>query len=142
MQISTRFPIAVHILVCTAALSGEYKMTSEFLALSAGVNPVIIRRLSSQLKKHGLLNVPPGTGGASLARPAAEITLYDVYRAVQSVGGAGLFSMHGRPNPACAIGRNIEALLEGPMNEAQLALENSLKKTTIAELVVEVKKTA
>lgn len=134
MRISTRFSIAVHMLLCVATLEGQYKVTSDFLAASVGVNPVIIRRLSSRLKKHGLLNVPPGTGGASLGRPAEAITLYDVYRAVGSVDSKRLFSMHERPNPACAVGRSIQPLLNRHMNAAQIALENSLKNTNLAEL--------
>ena len=134
MQISTRFSIAVHILLCVTALAGKHKTTSEFLASSVGVNPVMIRKISSQLKKSGLLDVQPGTGGASLGRPAGSISLYDVYRAVESVGNNSLFNMHERPNPACAIGRNIEPLLNTHMENAQKALENSLKNTTIAAL--------
>lgn len=114
-------------------------MTSEFLAASAGVNPVVIRKISSQLKKAGLLNVPPGTGGASLGRPASGISLYDVYHAVESVGQGSLFSMHERTNQACPVGSNIEKLLGAQMEEAQKALENSLKKTSISDLAAELK---
>lgn len=140
MQISTRFSIAVHMLLCAATLSREYKITSEFMSGSVGVNPVVIRRLSSQLKKHGLLEVPPGTGGASLGRPAEEISLYDVYRAMESVGNERLFNIHERPNPVCPVGRSIQSLLHERMREAQLALEDSLKKTTIADLAAQFKK--
>ena len=142
MQISTRFSISTHMLLCVATLADSYKMTSEFMASSVGVNPVIIRKLSAQLKKHGLLNIPPGTGGATLARPAAEITLYDVYQAVGSVDEKCIFNMHERPNPACVIGRNIEPLLDTHMRAAQQALEDSLKHATIADLAAGIKNSA
>lgn len=138
MQISTRFSIAVHILLCAEILNGQYKLTSEFLAASVGANPVVIRRLSAQLKKAGLLRVPPGTGGAGLGRPAGEISLYDVYKAVEAVEENSLFNLHERPNPACVVGRNIETLLNGRLRAAQLALEDSLKETSIADLAAQV----
>ena len=45
MQISSRFTIAVHMLACMEAFRDEYKVTSDFLAASIQVNPVIIRRI-------------------------------------------------------------------------------------------------
>ena len=51
MQISSRFTIATHMLVIIALKGKESKVTSDFLASSVGVNPVIIRKTLSQLKK-------------------------------------------------------------------------------------------
>ena len=45
------------------------------------------------------------TGGAALARPAAGITLLEVFRAVET---SALISLHhSAPNPACMVGREI-----------------------------------
>lgn len=49
MQISSRFTIAIHVLICIDTFRNDRKMTSEFLASSVNVNPVIIRRLLQQL---------------------------------------------------------------------------------------------
>ena len=49
MQISSRFTVAVHIFACIHTFGGERKVTSEFLAMSTNVNPVIIRKILSQL---------------------------------------------------------------------------------------------
>ncbi|CDD64615.1 rrf2 family protein [Firmicutes bacterium CAG:882] len=43
MQISSRFTLAVHIFACIEAFGDENKVTSDFLAASANVNPVIMR---------------------------------------------------------------------------------------------------
>lgn len=51
MQISSRFTIATHMLIIIALKGKESKVTSDFLASSVGVNPVIIRKTLSQLKK-------------------------------------------------------------------------------------------
>ncbi|MBK3299482.1 Rrf2 family transcriptional regulator, partial [Streptococcus oralis] len=63
MQISSRFTIATHMLIIIAIKGQESKVTSDFLAASVGVNPVIIRKTLSQLKKAGLISVARGTGG-------------------------------------------------------------------------------
>ena len=69
MQITSRFTIAVHMLLCMDVFQEEYKVTSEFMAFSIGVNPVIVRKLLSQLKDAGLAEVRRGPGGAAATRP-------------------------------------------------------------------------
>ena len=68
MQISSRFTIGTHVLIMIALQGEKTKVTSDFLAGSVGVNPVIIRKTLSQLKKAGLIHVARGTGGAELAQ--------------------------------------------------------------------------
>lgn len=80
MQFSSRLPIAAHILMCIVRFGEDCKITSDFLAGSVNVNPVIIRRTLGQLKKAGLVRVEAGVGGASLAKPPEEITLLDIFR--------------------------------------------------------------
>lgn len=134
MQISSRFTIAVHTLLCVACFSAEHKVTSTFIASSVNVNPVVIRRTLGQLKEAGLVTVEAGVGGTSLARPAEKITLLDVFRAVDCVSG-DLFSFHPNPNPECPVGRNIHAVVDGELLAAQEALENRLAQTTLADLI-------
>ena len=62
MQISSRFTIAIHILACVETLGEDYKITSDFLASSIQVNPVVVRKILSQLKRAGLIQVTRGTG--------------------------------------------------------------------------------
>lgn len=64
MQISSRFTMAIHIFACIDTFEKDYKITSDFLAESVNVNPVIIRKLLSQLKGAGLITVKRGSGGA------------------------------------------------------------------------------
>ena len=94
MQISSRFTIAIHMLTCMETFKEEYKITSDFLASSINVNPVIIRRILSQLKEAGLIEVKRGTGGAGIIKPLEEITFLDVYRAVECIEENTLFHFH------------------------------------------------
>ena len=64
MQISSRFTIAVHVLICIETFKDEQKVTSDFLASSVNVNPVVIRRILQQLKAAGIVKVARGTGWA------------------------------------------------------------------------------
>ena len=133
MQISSRFTAALHILIC-ADVFREERVTSDFLAASVNTNPVVVRRLLAQLKAAGLIRVARGTGGLRLAKALDEITLLDVYRAVDPVEEDSLFRFHESPNPACPVGRNIHGLLDGRLRAAQEAMERELRAHDLAEL--------
>lgn len=138
MKITSRFTVAVHTLLVINAFQDKVKTTSEFIAGSVNVNPVVIRRTMQSLKAAGMIDVKAGSGGARLARRPEDITLFDVYSAVDSVEG-DLFHFHENPNPACPVGRNIHAVLDVKLHEAQAALENQLKKTTLADLAGQIR---
>ena len=96
MQIPSRFTIATHMLIIIALKGKESKVTSDFLAASVGVNPVIIRKTLSQLKKAELISVAHGTGEQRF-KDLKDISLLDVYQAVECLGKTGqLFSFHGQ----------------------------------------------
>lgn len=139
MKITSRFTVAVHSLLCIYHFGQTQKVTSEFIAASVGVNPVVVRRTLLSLKSAGIVDVRAGSGGASLLRDPARITLYDVYRAVDCVEGE-LFNFHDSPNRDCPVGRNIHAVLDGKLAAAQSAMENELKKTTLSDLIGELDK--
>ncbi len=133
MKITSRFTIAVHTLLAIYVLGNKYKMTSDFIASSVNVNPVVIRRTLSSLKAAGIIDVKAGSGGALPAKDAEDITLYDIYTAVDCVDG-DLFNFHENPNPECPVGKNIHAVLDSHLSDAQAALENELKSVTLADL--------
>ena len=135
MQISSRFTIAVHVLIVIEAFHRDYKTTSEFIASSVNVNPVVIRRVLQQLKKAGIVEVQRGTGGASLARAPEEITLLDVYQAVDSVNKGQLFHFHENPNPACPVGRNIHNIMDARLESIQQAMEAEMQSVTIRDVM-------
>ena len=135
MKITSRFTVAVHTLLAIYAFEGERKLTSEFIASSVNVNPVVIRRTLQSLKAAGLVDVRVGTGGAVSVKKASEITLFDIYSAVDCVDG-NLFNFHENPNPDCPVGRSIHKLLDPRLADAQAAMENELRKVTLEELRV------
>ncbi|MBM7645926.1 Rrf2 family protein [Scopulibacillus daqui] len=139
MKISSRFTVAVHIL-SLLSIDGNSSCTSEWIAGSVNTNPVIIRRVIGKLKKAGLVNVRPGTGGAYLLKDLDEITLLDVYKAVEVVEEGQLFQIHDQPNPECPVGRNIESVLQVVLERAQSAMEQVLAEITMKHLVSDINK--
>jgi len=140
VQITSKFTAAVHILTCIEVFGGEMRVTSDFLSGSTDVNAVIVRNVLGQLREAGIVETRQGSGGAHLAKPTSEITLYDVYRAVECTDDTGLFRFHENPNAKCPVGRNIHKVMDGRLEAAQAALENELKLTTLAEVVADTKK--
>lgn len=135
MTIATRFSIAVHVLMLLDA-GPDGAATSEWMAASVGVNPVTVRTVVGLLRRAGIVHTQQGVSGARLARPLAQITLLDVYRAVERT--RGLFSIHAKPNPACPVGANIQAALEGCFSSAQAALEATLEATNLQQVLDDV----
>lgn len=134
MKISSRFTVAVHIL-SLVTLDRSVVCTSEWIAESVNTNPVVIRRVMGKLKQAGLIDIRRGQGGVKLLKPLHEITLLDVYRAVEVVDEGELFQMHENPNPNCPVGANIQGVLELILFRAQDAMEAVLKEVTMKELV-------
>jgi len=134
MQISSRFTIALHIFTCVETFKDEYKITSDFLASSINTNPVIIRNILSQLRKANLIRVLRGTGGIEVTRDLKDITFYDVYEAIEPLENGDLFHFHEAPNPDCPVGRNIHLLLDDKLKSIQRAMEDEMRKYTLADL--------
>lgn len=134
MQISSRFTIAMHMLMCILTADDGVKVTSDFLAGSIGVNPVIIRNLLSKLKRAGIIDVKRGTGGAALVMAPEEITFYDVFVALDCVDNISMFHFHQNPNPNCFVGRNIHDILDDKLDRIQTAMECELKAITLADV--------
>jgi DNA-binding IscR family transcriptional regulator len=137
LSISSRFAVGIHILALLE-INKEGTSSSEFLAGSVNTNPVVIRKIMGMLKKAGLVEVHPGIAGAKLARDLSDITLLDVYKAVNVVQENELFSIHEEPNPSCPVGRNIQDTIVPVFTAAQSALEKTLQNVTLEDVVKDI----
>ena len=135
MQISSRFTIALHILTALETFQGLCRVTSDFLAGSVRVNPVVIRNILLQLKAAGLVKVTRGRGCISMLKTPKEISLLDVYRAIEPLECDKLFAFHKNPNPACPVGRNIHNILDGRLTEVQKAMEDKLENMKLSDVL-------
>ena len=133
IQFSSRVPIAVHLLLAIVSFEGKEKTTSVFLAGSVNVNPVIIRNTLGQLKAAGLVTVKAGEGGSSLAKEPKDITLMDIFNAVEKE--EELFHFHENPNPECPVGKNVHAVLDNRFFAIQEAMKQQMKSITLQNLI-------
>ena len=137
MSTSSRFAVAVHVLTLMA-WSDEECLKSDQMAVSVNTNPVVIRRMLCELAEDKLVSSQTGsTGGSRLARNPEQITLLDVYRAVESVD---VFSLHPKhPNRDCPVGSSIGTVLEEVRTEIDSAIEQVLAGITIGDVVLRLK---
>lgn len=139
MKISSRLSVAIHIL-SVLSIGKDNVCTSELIAGSVNTNPVVIRRVIGMLKKAGLVNVNAGCGGAYLLKSIENITLLDIYKAVEVVKEGKLFQIHEEPNPKCIVGSNIEDVLENILIRAERAMEDVLQNVTMKNVVTDLLK--
>ncbi len=137
LSISSRFSVGIHILALIN-LNKEGISSSEFLAGSVNTNPTLIRKIMGMLKKAGLIEVQPGIAGAKLAKEPSNISLLDVYKAVDVVQEKELFNVHENPHPECLVGRNIQDSITPVLSAAQLAMEKVLENVTIEDIVEDI----
>jgi len=133
MNNNTRFTVAIHILTLLA-YCGPEPLTSEFIAGSVNTNPVVIRRILANLRQAGLVSSQGGPGGGwQLLKAPETVTLRQVFLAMEETS---IFPLHSSdPNPLCPVGRTIQQALMRCFQSAQVALEQDLDRTTIAQLV-------
>ncbi|WP_080240070.1 RrF2 family transcriptional regulator [Spirosoma rigui] len=126
-----RFAISMHILTLLAQADGEW-LTSELIAGSISINPVLARKELSNLRNSGLVISREGkNGGSKLAKSAEQIRLSDVFMATRQ--GAFLGTSRNSPNPNCPVGKQINQHLNDLYREAEEALVQKLGDSTLAD---------
>ncbi len=135
MQISMKCSVAVHCLIFIHEAKGVARVTSTLLAESTGCNPVVIRNILSALKKAGLITVHRGTGGAELCADPAEITLYQIYSALEPEGVTSLIGIHPCQGRPCPVAQNIRQVLENPYHKIEDAVRASMESITLQSML-------
>lgn len=126
-----KFAISVHILTLLAKFKGEW-ISSDFLAGSININPVLVRKELVNLREKGFVISKEGkAGGSQLALDATAIRMADVYASVREAGFLGKAS--NKPNPECPVGRQIDQHLDSLYEDAEKALTHSLAQMTLSE---------
>ena len=136
MAATSQFSIAVHILTIIAK-SDEPRVKSDYLARSVNTNPVVIRRLLSDLQESNLVISQVGaTGGTSLSKLPKDIRLSDIYK---SVVCGEVFALHSKkPDENCPVGRNIAAVLCGLQKEIDKTIEEKLGQYTLRDVIEQI----
>lgn len=135
MQISMKCSIAVHCLIFIHEAKGIAKVTSSLLAQSTGCNPVIIRNILSALKKAGLITIPRGTGGAELCLDPSQITLYQIYTALEPDGVSSIIGIHPCQDRPCPVAQNIGKVLQTPYHRIEDAIRQAMEEVTLESMI-------
>lgn len=132
MKYSTRLSDAVHILVIIA-INPVGDMSSAAIAESVATNPGFIRQLMSLLRKGNIIRSTAGHAKPELAADPSEISLFDIYKAVE--GDKPLLHLNTHTNPACGAGMNIQRSLQTFYDEFQTAAEEYLKGIKLSYII-------
>jgi Rrf2 family protein len=128
MAQNTRFAMSVHALCLLA--EGDKTHTSQDIAESLKINPVVVRRTLAALQSAGIIASSKGpNGGSRLARSAKQISLADIYRATES---SSLFHL---PEAAMPEQRGTVAALGGVLKKAQSCFEDELEQISLSQLL-------
>jgi Rrf2 family protein len=137
MLSSSRFVVAVHVLSILARHYGKGPVCSHMIAQSVHTNPVVIRRLMSALEKSGLVLSTAGrAGGFALARGPSEVSLADIYCAVED---ETVFRMHKLdPDTECPVAGQMRDVLIPHLRAAELAMTGALRGSTLNEVAMSI----
>lgn len=134
----TRFSSAIHTLILIA--ESEKPMTSEDIAGSVGTNASYIRKIIGLLKKKDIIESHRGISGFALKPKAEELTLLQIYQAVNEEERVRLFDLHQNPNDQCIVGRHIEPVLTELFVEMEEAAALALSGKTLADCIGGIRK--
>lgn len=132
-----RFIISMHILTLMDHNQGEW-LSSDFMASSMNINPVLVRKELSNLRKHGFVETKEGkNGGSMLNKPSDEIRLSDVYLSIDDQASFG--KLFADPNPKCPVGRQINDRIVEINKRIENVIVKELGQKTLAEFSSEFK---
>jgi Rrf2 family protein len=135
---NTQFAIATHIMAALGHAAGE-EVNSAEIAGSVNTSSSFVRRILAKLSKAGLVKTATGKGGSCwLARPARQISLLDIYRAVEAPKA---FAIHQYPpEKQCPVSCGIKPVLSRVLADTQQAVEGSLQRKSLAAVISDLTK--
>jgi Rrf2 family protein len=129
MAANLRFSTGIEALALMATEPEKFH-TSHALATALATNPVVIRRLLSTLSRAGLVSSVKGpSGGTRLAKSPKQITLRDIYRALD----AGEL-LHQTAHDSAET-KDLKKTMRSVFRKAQKSLEEELDSTTLNQLL-------
>jgi DNA-binding IscR family transcriptional regulator len=133
MAANSRMATAVQIL-CVMVYKGPGGTNAEIIARSLRTNPVVVRRLLKCMQHAGLVEIRPGKdGGANLSREPDDITLDQIFQAVET--DTDVFALRQDGNPNCPVNARMKDLLVPIFTATNAAVGNTLRQTTLGSLV-------
>lgn len=135
MRLNTKCSIALHCLVFISEYEDKVKVTSELLAKSTGCNSAAIRSILNALQKAGIISIVRGIGGAHLNQAPENLTIWEVYHALEPDGLDHFIGFHPNPSDKCPVGKQIQTVLQKPYEEIGAAVKDTMEKITLQQLL-------
>lgn len=129
----TKFSSAIHTLILIS--KSETPMNSEQIATSVGTNASYIRKLTTRLRKSGIIEGRRGISGFKLVKKPEDISLLDIYDSVMETENLHIFDIHQNPNDECIVGHNIRPVLNGMFRNMEERVENELSSITLKDAI-------
>ncbi len=137
MAANTRFAVAIHT-AAMLAFADKLRVSSETISRSVSTNPVVVRRVISLLAKHGIVEVRKGqAGGAALSRPPSEITLEEIYQAIEPHPLVSVPKSAGESSE-CRVARFAGPVLAEFFASAEAGFLDRLSGFTLADVLAAV----
>lgn len=131
MKRNSRLSLALHTLGHMAGDPGRIR-TSADIADHAGTNPVVVRRVLGKLRQAGLLISEKGhAGGWKLARAPQDITLADVYLALDE---RLIATASDEPAHSCSVEDALHRRVADVMKDIEQNLISRLGETRISDV--------
>ena len=127
----TKFSSAIHTLILIS--ESEMPMNSEQIATSVGTNASYIRKLTTRLRKSGIIEGRRGISGFKLVKKPEDISLLDIYDSVMETENLHIFDIHQNPNDECIVGHNIRPVLNGMFRNMEERVEKELSSITLKD---------
>jgi|SRR6218665_499713 len=128
-MISGKFAITLHILTLLSK-SPEAFLSSDYIAGSMNMNPVLVRKEIANLKKNNIVESKEGkNGGTRLLKPASEITLEDIFK--MTFDRVSLGFSKNVPNPNCPVGKQINNQLDSLYGDINLNIGKQLSEISL-----------
>ena len=130
-MISGKFAITIHILTLLSKFPDEF-LSSDFIAGSMNVHPVLVRKEIANLKKNNIVESKEGkNGGTRLLKSASKITLDTIFKMTFDTVTLG-FSKN-EPNPDCPVGKQINKKLENLYENINQSISLQMSNITLKD---------
>ncbi|MEX0381571.1 Rrf2 family transcriptional regulator [Leuconostoc sp. MS02] len=137
MRLSYKLSDAIHILAYIEILK-QHDLSSKSIAASIGSNASVVRNLMLDLRSANLLTTHQGIAAPELAKSPDDISIYDVYCAINMTHN--LLNIDPKTNPNCLVGGHIQDTLNQFYGDIETAAYEQMKKISLANVIQDILK--
>lgn len=76
-----------------------------------------------------------GTGGAELCANPSQITLYQIYSALEPEGVTSIIGIHPCQERPCPVAQNIRKVLQIPYRKIEDAVQKTMESITLQSMI-------